>query len=120
MFAACSGIAGPLVLGSSAAVQSTACVASIWAHGVTRGAWRPGIWHHYADAPAVCCAVSNTLSRLHLACKGWSQIYSLPSCLIRLGFFPVRYKDPPKIRFDSNHLKILYWQTKCNKQWKIF
>lgn len=117
MFAACSVIAGPLTLDSLAAVQPTACVASIWACDVTRGAWGHGTWHHYADAPAVYWAVSTKLPHLHLASVGWSEVHSLPPS-IRLGFFHDKYilKDSPQNYFDSNYLKTVCWKTKYNKQ----
>lgn len=100
---------------------TTCSGASIWAHGVTHGTWGPRFWHHPADVPAGCYAVSNTLSPLHLASKEWFQIYSLLSSL-RLRLFPDKciLKDPPKNCFDSDHLKIVYWQIKCNQQWNVF
>lgn len=115
LFAACSGIAGPLALGSSAMVQPTSCVTSVLSHGVTHGTWGPRVWHLSAAAPVVCCAVSKTLSCLHLASKETSQIDSLPSP-IRLGFFPDKsiLKDPPKNGLNSNHLKIVYRQSIIN------
>lgn len=41
-----------------------------------------------------------------------------PPFLYKTEFFPDKYilKDPPQKYFDFSYLKIVYWQTKYNKQ----
>ena len=97
--------------------------ASIWAHGVAHRTWGPRTWHLCANVPAVCSAVGDKLSHLHLTSMEWQHLVCSFPFSSRLKFLPDKYilKDPPCLpNFAPNYVRIVHWQTSIINNGRYF